>query len=206
MFLFSCSQNCLQFCTHMNRTHLWPHMWLKIPRLRRPHKKKTITISRMLAHERSTSLTPSIPSSRTSCRSINTALLRQKSSLALWPKLPLPYPTRRECGQCPDAARPHHQRAEKAWQQCGQALFSAAYVAPSETHSWNTEKLAAPPKPREDTAHAFTLWFAAKNLQTRALLRNPGGSQLCNPGRLIFSLPLLSHDAVRPWMCECGLI
>ena len=43
--------------------------WLKIPRLCRPHKKKTITISRMLARERSTSLTltssSSIPSSRT---------------------------------------------------------------------------------------------------------------------------------------------
>ena len=28
-----------------------------------------------------------------------------------------------------------------------------------------------------------------------------GGSQLRNPGRLIFSLPLLSQDAVRLWMC-----
>ena len=32
-------------------------------------------------------------------------------------------------------------------------------------------------------------------------LRNPVGSQLRNRGRLIFSLPLLSPDAVRPWTC-----
>ena len=31
--------------------------------------------------------------------------------------------------------------------------------------------------------------------------RNTGGSLLRNPGRLIFSLPLLSPDAVRPWTC-----
>ena len=31
--------------------------------------------------------------------------------------------------------------------------------------------------------------------------RNSGGSQLRNPGQLIFSPPLLSPDAVRPWMC-----
>ena len=35
-----------------------------------------------------------------------------------------------------------------------------ADVAPSWTHSWNTEKPAAPPRPREDTTHAFALWYA----------------------------------------------
>ena len=30
-----------------------------------------------------------------------------------------------------------------------------------------------------------------------------GASLLRNPGRLIFSLPLLSPDAVRPWTCVC---
>ena len=30
VFLFSCSQNCFQFCTRMNRTHMWTHMWLKL--------------------------------------------------------------------------------------------------------------------------------------------------------------------------------
>ena len=33
-----------------------------------------------------------------------------------------------------------------------------------------------------------------------ALLRNAEGSQLRNPGRLIFSPPLLSQDAAPPWM------
>ena len=35
--------------------------------------------------------------------------------------------------------------------------------------------------------------------------RNPGGSQQRSPGRLIFSLPLLSQDAVRRWMCVLHL-
>ena len=33
----------------------------------------------------------------------------------------------------------------------GQALDSADYVAPSWTHSWNTDRLPAPPKPHGDT-------------------------------------------------------
>ena len=37
--------------------------------------------------------------------------------------------------------------------------------------------------------------------QAQASLRNPEGSQQRNPGRLIFSLPLLSQDAAPPWMC-----
>ena len=102
-----------------------------------------------------------------------------------------------------------HMHVSHKWQKrpttvSGQALGSAAAcTAPSWTHSWNTEKLAAPPKPREDTTRAFTLWFAVKNLQTQASLRNQGGSQLRNPGRLICSLPLLSQDVVRPWMFVC---
>ena len=34
----------------------------------------------------------------------------------------------------------------------------------------------------------------------------PRGSQLRNPGRLIFSPPLLSPDAVRPWTCVASSI
>ena len=60
------------------------------------------------------------------------------------------------------------------------------------------QKPAAPLKPRGGTLHVFMPWSAARNLQSRACLRNP---PLRNPGRLIFSPPLLSPDAVRPWMC-----
>ena len=102
VFLFSCSQNCLHFCTHIlrwrtNRTHMWTHMWLKIPRLCRPHKISPIAMSSMSAPAQfscshSTPLRSHLlPRSlhqeqplRSRCRSINTALLRQMRSLALW--------------------------------------------------------------------------------------------------------------------------
>ena len=64
----------------------------------------------------------------------------------------------------------------------GWEVDSVDAVAPSWTHSWNMWKRAAPPKPREDTTHTFTLWSAARNLQTWALLPNPEGSPLRNPG------------------------
>ena len=59
-------------------------------------------------------------------------------------------------GKCPDATRLHHRRAEKTWKGRVQDLASADCVAPSWTHSWNTEKPAAPPKPHEDITHTFT--------------------------------------------------
>ena len=101
------------------------------------------------------------------------------------------------CGKCPDATRLHHQCAEKNWQQ---ALVSADCVVPSGTHSWNTERLAAPPKPHEDTTLVFTPSWVDSNSQTQALRPNPEGSQQRNPGRLISLLPLLSQDSVRPWI------
>ena len=55
----------------------------------------------------------------------------------------------------PDATRLHHQCAGQTWKQ-----VRAACAAPSWTHSWNMARPAAPPKPCEDTTHAFTLWFA----------------------------------------------
>ena len=45
----------------------------------------------------------------------------------------------------------------------------------------------------EGTTRVFVPWFAACNWQTL------GNSQLRNPGQLIFSLPMLSPGAVRPW-------
>ena len=75
VFLFSFSLTCLHVCTrslprHTNRTH----MWLKIPRMCRPHKISSIAIASMCApahfscsHSTSSTLTSSssIPSSRT---------------------------------------------------------------------------------------------------------------------------------------------
>ena len=55
----------------------------------------------------------------------------------------------RVCGECPDTTRLHYQRAEETWTQDS---ASAACAAPSWTHNWNTEKTAAPPKLRGDTA------------------------------------------------------
>ena len=76
---------------------------------------------------------------------------------------------------------------------------SVAVAVPSWTHSWNTQKPAATPKPRGGTTRVFMPWSAASNSQTQALRPNPGSSLLGNPGRQVFSPPLLSRDAVLPW-------
>ena len=136
-FKFPCSVSCLSFhlrraclsllsllcfCSVVHRTvytsarsclsartiHMWTRMWLKIPRLCRPPKIiHIITISCMLAHERSTplTLTPSslILSSRTKSQvklPINKSpvLLRQEEesgSLAKTTSPTLPYQQRR---------------------------------------------------------------------------------------------------------------
>ena len=79
VFLFSFSLKCLHVFTrslpwHTNRTHMWTHMWLKIPRMCRPHKISSIAMASMFApahfscsHSTSSTLTSSssIPSSRT---------------------------------------------------------------------------------------------------------------------------------------------
>ena len=79
----------------------------------------------------------------------------------------------------------------------GRVTGSVGAAVPSWTHSWNTQKPAATPKPRGNTTRAFTPWSAPRNWQTLALLRNPEDSPLRNLGRLIFLPPLLSPDAVR---------
>ena len=100
-------------------------------------------------------------------------------------------PLGRVCGKCPDAARLHHLRAEKAWQQdttsltCrkdlatgrGQALVSAAYAVPSWTPSLSTEKPAAPLKPLVGTTHAFVpSWAADPGITTERTAAVPGRS------------------------------
>ena len=65
-------------------------------------------------------------------------------------------PLGRTCGKCPDAARPHHQRAEETRQQGVDRLWSVPMVWFFWTLNWNTERHAAPLKPPEDTTHVFT--------------------------------------------------
>ena len=71
--------------------------WLKILRLRRPHKIRASSCHPCLQLPMSVPHSHLLPRSfhqeqslRSHCRSTNTALLRQKRSLALWPKTPLP--------------------------------------------------------------------------------------------------------------------
>ena len=95
------------------------------------------------------------------------------------------------CWKCPDAARLHHQRAEKTWKQNVDWLW---------TPNSNTKKSAAP-KPLGDTKHASTPSLTDRNLRTRASPRKPEDTQKRNAGWLISFLSLLSQDAARLWMC-----
>ena len=64
-------------------------------------------------------------------------------------------PLRRVCGECPDAARLHHQRAEKTRKQGVDRIRRVPIVWFSLKPNLNTEKRAASPKPLGDTTHAF---------------------------------------------------
>ena len=112
-------------------------------------------------------------------------------------------PPGRLCGSCPDAASmttsPTSRRDLATGS--GRVTGSVDTAASSWTLSWNMQKPAAPLKPRGCTTRVFTLWFVARNWQTLTLPRDLGGPHLRNPGRLIFSIPLVSPDAVRPWTC-----
>ena len=71
-------------------------------------------------------------------------------------------PPGRVRGKYPDAARLHSLpmfRKDSATDS-GWVVGSFDAAAPW-THSWNMQKPAAQPKPREDTMRAFTLWSAA---------------------------------------------
>ena len=72
VFLFSCTHRTVytsaRSCLSARTIHMWTHVWLKIPSLRRFHKNKITAMSSMFAfaHERSTlTSSSSIPSSRT---------------------------------------------------------------------------------------------------------------------------------------------
>ena len=77
------------------------------------------------------------------------------------PKVALP--PGRVRGKCPDAARLHYQCSEKTRQQrSGWVVVGAGAAVPSWTHSWNTEKPAARPKPRGGST--FTTGRGARTL------------------------------------------
>ena len=84
-----------------------------------------------------------------------------------------------------------NQRAEKTRQQSGWEVASADAAVPSWIHRWNSQKPAVLPKPRGGTAYVHAV-VCGMNLADPAKPRNPGRPQLRNPGRQIFSLPLLS--------------
>ena len=106
VFLFSCSQNCVHFCTQLSQcTHnSQPCMHLAqaqgcVVRIKISSSpchpclllriSVALTLHLQLSHLLPRSLHLEQPL-RSRCRSINTALLRQMRSLALWPKPPLP--------------------------------------------------------------------------------------------------------------------
>ena len=72
-------------------------------------------------------------------------------------------------------------------------MASADPSVPSWNNSWNTQKTCSNAEAtREHHAFVHAVVCGMK-------LADPGITLLRNPGRLIFSPPLLSPDAVRPW-------
>ena len=118
---------------------------------------------------------------------------------------------RRIGGKCSNAARLHHQRAETARQQHGQALVSAGCVAPSRTLNLSTVK----PTTYSTTEATRGHWACVHTVSGGPTLADPGISteprglteaQSRLADRLIFSLPLLSRGAARLWTCVCGIL
>ena len=110
------------------------------------------------------------------------------------PQVALPF--RRMCGKCPDAARLHHQRAEKTWQQDVDRLWSEQIVwflpAPTTRTRRNLQ---------HRRSHSGALRMRSRRLLGSAKHYHGAQSAHSNTGWLIFSPPLLSQDAVRLWMC-----
>ena len=67
------------------------------------------------------------------------------------------------------------------------AVVSVDAAVPSWAHSFSTRRNLQHCRSQAGcTSRVFTPWFAARNLRILALPRNPKGSLLRNPGRLIF--------------------
>ena len=81
----------------------------------------------------------------------------------------------------------------RAWTGFGEFRL----CAPSWTHSWNMTRLAASPKLRGDTMHAFTLWGVADP----GITSEARGLTASQSRPADISLRLLSQDAAPPWMC-----
>ena len=108
------------------------------------------------------------------------------------------------CGQCPHAAPLHHQRTEETRQQGPHRLRSVPLVRIIPGHStFEPRSLQRCRSHPGDTMHVFTSPHEDSDSRTQESPRNPEDSQKHNPGRLIFSPPLLSQDAARLWTCVC---
>ena len=97
------------------------------------------------------------------------------------------------------AVSSHHQRAKETRQQGRHGLFSlpSRWIVPGLS-SRALVRPAAPLKPLRLRTRRFG---RIKTCRSRNNHGNPEDSQKRNPGRLIFSPPLLSRDAVRHWTC-----
>ena len=98
----------------------------------------------------------------------------------------------------PDAARLRHQRAEKdfgnrAWTGLGQCRQCGSFLDPQLEHA-ETCSTAEGTRGHDACVHAVVCGLKL------AAPRNPKGSHPRHPGRKILSTPLLSQDALRPWM------
>ena len=109
-------------------------------------------------------------------------------------------PPGRVRGKCPDATRLRYQCAKKTRQQT-----LGGWWAVSMLRFLTRPTVGTCRNLQHSRRHARTPRVRSRcglRLETcRPWQRNPEGSPLRNPGRLIFSPPLLSRDAVRPWKC-----
>ena len=93
------------------------------------------------------------------------------------------------------------KRADETWQQSVDRLWAVPLMRLLLGPTAGTRRNLQHRRSHERTLRMRSPRGLRQKLQTQASLRNPGGAQLRNPGRLIFSPPLPSQDAVRPWMC-----
>ena len=103
-------------------------------------------------------------------------------------------PPGRVRGKCLGAAWLHYQCSEKTLQQ---SLWVGGGQCPCCGSILD-------PQLEQRRSHGGALRLRSRRV-CGMKLEDPGTKEAhCNPGWLIFSPPLLSPDAVRPWTCVCG--
>ena len=98
-------------------------------------------------------------------------------------------PLRRLCGQCPDAARLHHQHAEMTWRQLGLALANAGCVDLSWTQTRTRRNL------QHRRSHSGTLRMRSRRLTEPTRLTE----KQSRPAGLFTTAGV--QDAARLWTC-----